>query len=452
MKKYDAIVIGFGKAGKTLAGDMAARGYKVALIEKSKKMYGGTCINIGCIPTKYLILQSEKQKVERRFSRESLENLYEETIIEKNKIISVLRQKNFDMLAEKEDVDIYDGLASFLSNKEIEVKLEKETLQLTADKIFINTGAETVFPPILGLKDNKYVHDSESIMEARILPKKLVIIGGGYIGLEYAGMFSNFGAEVTVLEGSPRFIPREDVDVAEEIQKGMEKQEIKIVLGAKVTEVLENRVMYEIAGERKFIEADAILIAVGRKPNIKELKLENTEITLSDRGAIKVDDRLHTSVDGIWAMGDVHGGLQFTYTSLDDYRIVRSELFGKGDYRLKDRKVVPYTVFLHPNFSRVGLTEEEALKQGYEVKVAKMLPVTPRMKIGNETDGYLKAIVDANTAKILGAALYCAYSGEVINQIAMAMVAEKEYTFLRDFIFTHPTASEMLNDLFAQIK
>lgn len=452
MKKYDAIVIGFGKAGKTLAGDMASRGQKVALIEKSNKMYGGTCINIGCIPTKYLILQGEKQKKQRELVKEELGAVYQETLKEKNKIISVLRQKNFSMLAEKENVDILDGTASFLSNKEIEVKMETETVQLTADKIFINTGAETVFPPIPGLKDNSYVYDSESIMELETLPKKLLIIGGGYIGLEFAGMFSNFGSEVTVLEGSPRFIPREDLDVAEEIKKGMEQQGIQILLGAKVNEISGNLVTYERNGETKTHEADAILIAVGRKPNIKALKLENTDIKLTDRGAIEVDDQLHTSVEGIWAMGDVHGGLQFTYTSLDDYRIVRSELFGDGKYSLKKRIVVPYTVFLHPNFSRVGLTEEEAVKQGYEVKIAKMTPATPRMKIGNETEGFLKAVVDAKTGKILGVSLYCAYSGELINQVALTMVAEKDYTFLRDFIFTHPTASEMLNDLFAQIK
>lgn len=452
MKKYDAIVIGFGKAGKTLAGDMAKRGYQIAIIEKSKKMYGGTCINVGCIPTKYLILEAEKQKKQREFMQGTLEEYYENTITEKDKIISGLRQKNYSMLADKENIHIYDGTASFQSNREILVEGENESFLLTADKIFINTGAETVYPTILGIQNNPYIYDSETIMNLKKFPKKLVIVGGGYIGLEYAGMFANFGAEVIILEGGNRFIPREDRDVAEAIHQGMKKQGIEILLGIKIIEIQENKVIYEREGEKRELSGEAILIAIGRKPRVKELHLENTDIKSTERGAIAVDKKLHTSVDGIWALGDVNGGPQFTYTSLDDYRIVRSELFGDSSYDLESRKLVPYTVFLDPNFSRVGLTEEEALKLGYEIKVAKMLPVTPRMRIGNQTDGYLKAIIDAKTNDILGAALYCAYSGEIINQISMAMAMGKDYTFLRDFVFTHPTASEILNDLFSSVQ
>lgn len=452
MRKYDGIVIGFGKGGKTLAGELADRGFKIAVVEKSDKMYGGTCINVGCIPTKYLIIEAGKNSSKNLKTFEEYAAEYKKIIENKNSLIQGFRKKNFDNLNNKENIDIFTGEGSFVTDKIIEVKMKDETIQIEGDKIFINTGAETFLPPIKGLMGNSFVYDSERIMELKELPKKLVIIGGGYIGLEYAGMYRNFGSEVTVLEGSPLFMPREDREVAETVQQVMEKKGIVFKMGAKVTEIDGNKVIFEMDGKTESVSGDAILVAVGRKPNIKGLKLENAGIKTTERGAVEVDDRLHTSVNGIWALGDVHGGLQFTYTSLDDYRIVRSELLGDGSYTLKERKPVPYTVFLEPQFSRVGMTEEEAVKAGYKVKSAKMLPVTPRMKISNETEGMLKAVIDAETGKILGATIFAAQSGEVINIISLAISADKDYTFLRDNIYTHPTMSETLNDLFGLIK
>lgn len=353
---------------------------------------------------------------------------------------------------DKENIDIYTGEGSFVNKKVIEVKMKDEVIQIKGERIFINTGAETVVPPIKGLRESRYVYDSEAIMELKELPKKLVIIGGGYIGLEYADMYNNFGSEVIVLEGSPLFIAREDREIADEIKKVMERKGIKFILGAKVAEILENEVKYEKDGKIESVIGNAVLVAVGRKPNIKGLKLENAGVKVTERGAVETDDNLHTSVDGIWAMGDVHGGLQFTYTSLDDSRIIYNELFGDKKYTLKDRGPVPYTVFIEPQFSRIGMTEEEALQKGYKVKTSKILAANPRMKIYGETDGLLKAVVDAETGKILGASLFFRQSGEVINNIRLVMMAEKDYTFLRDGIFTHPTMSETLNDLFDQIK
>ena len=332
------------------------------------------------------------------------------------------------------------------------MKTQDETFKIQGDKIFINTGAETVYPPIKGLRESKYVYDSEAIMELRELPKKLVIVGGGYIGLEYAGMYRNFGSEVVVLEGSPVFMPREDREIADEVKKVMTAKGIKIELGVKVVEIDGHNVIFQRDGKNESIEADAILVAVGRKPNTANLKLENAGVKVNERGAVVVDDRLHTTQENIWALGDVHGGLQFTYTSLDDYRIVRSELFGNGEYTMKDRKIVPYTVFLEPQFSRVGMTEDEARKNGYEVKTAKMGAASPRMKIAGETDGLLKVVVDAKTNKILGASLFIAQSGELINTIALAMKAGVDYTVLRDGIYTHPTVTEIFNDLFGGVK
>lgn len=452
MKNYDAVVIGFGKGGKTLAGEMADKGWKVAVIEKSDKMYGGTCINVGCIPTKYLINEAAKNKFRKLNSLNEYTEEYKKVIETKSELISGFRKKNFDSLDVKENIDIYTGEGSFVDAKTIEIKSKEETIQIKGDKIFINTGAESVIPPIKGLRESKYMYDSEAIMELKELPEKLIIIGGGYIGLEYANMYNNFGSEVVVLEGSPLFIAREDREIADEIKKVMERKGIKFVLGAKVTEVEENIVKYEKDGTIEEIAGNAILVAVGRKPNVKGLKLENAGVKLTERGAIAVDDYLHTSVEGIWAIGDVHGGLQFTYTSLDDYRIISDELFGNKKYSLKERGAVPYTVFIEPQFSRVGMTEEEAVQQGYKVKTAKMGAVNPRMKIYGDTDGLMKAVVDAETGKILGASLFFRQSGEVINSISLAMKAEKDYTFLRDGIFTHPTMSETLNELFSLIK
>lgn len=452
MKKYDAVIIGFGKGGKTLAGDMAGRGLKVAVVEKSDKMYGGTCINVGCIPTKYLILEAAKNRYKNFTSFVQYKDEYKKIIENKISLISSFRKKNFDNLDSKENIDIITGEGSFLDANTIEVKNKEGIFQISGDKIFINTGAETVYPPIKGLKESKYVYDSERIMELKELPKKLVIIGGGYIGLEYAGMYKNFGSQVVVLEESPVFMLREDKEIAEEIKKVMTSRGIDIELGVKVLEIDGHNVIFQRDGKSETIEADAILVAVGRKPNTANLKLENAGVKINERGAVVVDDRLHTSQENIWALGDVHGGLQFTYTSLDDYRIVRSELFDNGEYTLKDRKIVPYTVFIEPQFSRVGMTEEEARKNGYEVKTAKMNAASPRMKISGENEGVLKVVVDGKTNKILGASLFIAQSGEIINTIALAMKANINYQLLRDGIYTHPTVTEIFNDLFGGIK
>lgn len=452
MERYDAIIIGFGKGGKTLASDMASRGLKVAVVEKSEKMYGGTCINVGCIPTKYLILEAAKNKYKNYTSFVQYKDEYRRIIENKISLISTFRKKNFDNLDSKENIEIFTGEGSFVDAHTVEVKSKDRTFNIVGDKIFINTGAQTFYPPIKGLKESSYIYDSEGIMELKELPRSLVIIGGGYIGLEYAGMYKNFGFEVTVLEGSPVFMPREDKEIAEEVKKVMQNKGIDIRLGVKVTEIDGNTVIFEKDGKKDSLSADAILVAVGRKPNTEHLKLENAGVKVDERGAIVVDERLHTTQTNIWVLGDVHGGPQFTYTSLDDYRIVKSELFGKGEYTLKDRHVIPYTVFLEPQFSRVGLTEEEAIKNGYEIKTSKMTPASPRMKISDETEGLLKVVVDAKTDKILGASLFIAQSGEVINTIALAMRTNQNYQVLRDGIYTHPTVTEILNDLFGGLE
>ncbi|MEK4344871.1 FAD-dependent oxidoreductase [Paenibacillus sp. FSL P4-0184] len=445
MNKFDAIIIGFGKGGKTLATELANRKWKVAVIERSKKMYGGTCINIACIPTKSLAYQAHQGED------------YIEAVHNKDQLISSLRQKNYDNLNQNENIEVINGEASFLSDHEVQVKDAGETKTLTADKIFINTGAETIIPTIDGIQDSKFVYTSTSIMDLKELPTKLAIIGGGYIGLEFASIYSQFGAQVTVLEGSPKFIPKEDRDVADAVLQTFTKKNIEVKLNAKVIGLKDVKdgtvISFSIDGAIQELKVDAVLVATGRKPNIEGLNLEAAGVEVTDRGAIKVDPSLKTTVPHIWALGDVKGGLQFTYISLDDYRIVRNDLFGDHSHTTNDRDVVPYSVFIDPPLSRVGISEEAAVEQGLEIKVAKLpAAAIPRARLINETEGFLKAIVDAKTNKILGATLFCAESSEVINIVSMAIQTGQDFTFLRDHIFTHPTMSEALNDLFSQIK
>jgi len=445
MNKFDAIIIGFGKGGKTLATELANRKWKVAVIERSKKMYGGTCINIACIPTKSLAYQAHQGED------------YIEAVHNKDQLISSLRQKNYDNLNQNENIEVINGEASFLSDHEVQVKDAGETKILTADKIFINTGSETIIPTIDGIQDSKFVYTSTSIMDLKELPTKLAIIGGGYIGLEFASIYSQFGSQVTVLESSSKFIPKEDRDVADAILQTFTKKNIEVKLNAKVIGLKDVKdgtvISFSIDGAIQELKVDAVLVATGRKPNIEGLNLEAAGVEVTDRGAIKVDPFLKTTVPHIWALGDVKGGLQFTYISLDDYRIVRNDLFGDHSHTTNDRDVVPYSVFIDPPLSRVGISEEAAVEQGFEIKVAKLpAAAIPRARLINETEGFLKAIVDAKTNKILGATLFCAESSEVINIVSMAIQTGQDFTFLRDHIFTHPTMSEALNDLFSQIK
>jgi probable pyridine nucleotide-disulfide oxidoreductase len=404
-----------------------------------------TCINIACIPTKSLAYQAH------------LGEEYVKAVHNKDQLISTLRQKNYDNLNQNENIEVINGEASFLSDHEVQVKDAGETKILTADKIFINTGAETIIPTIDGIQDSKFVYTSTSIMELKELPTKLAIIGGGYIGLEFASIYSQFGSQVTVLEGSSNFIPKEDRDVAEAVLQTFTKKNIEVKLNAKVTGLKDTNdgtiISYTIDDAIQELKVDAVLVATGRKPNIEGLNLEAAGIEVTDRGAIKVDASLKTTVPHIWALGDVKGGLQFTYISLDDYRIVRNDLFGDHSHTTNDRNVVPYSVFIDPPLSRVGISEEEAVEQGLEIKVAKLPSAAiPRARLINETEGFLKAIVDAKTNKILGATLFCAESSEVINFVSMAIQTGQDFSFLRDHIFTHPTMSEALNDLFSQIK
>lgn len=455
MKRADAVVIGFGKGGKTLAGALAAAGKDVVLIEQSEKMYGGTCINVACIPTKSLVHSALLSAAQGGTFAEKAAR-YTAAIEQKDRLTAALRQKNYHKLADHPRVTVMLGRASFVDSRHVAVERDGQREELEAEQIFINTGARPFVPPIPGLRENRRVYLSETMLDCRVLPGRMVVIGGGYIGMEFASMYANFGTEVTVVQDGAAFLPREDAEVAAAVLQSLENRGVRVILGAKVERVADREqdtvVAVRTAGGEEQLAADAVLVATGRRPNTEGLHLEAAGVEQTATGAIKTDERLRTSVPHIWAMGDVTGGLQFTYISLDDFRIVKSQLLGDGARTTENRGAIPYSVFLDPPFSRVGLTEKEAREQGYRVRIARLpAAAIPKAQVLQKPVGLLKAVLDADTGRILGAHLFCEESHEMINTVKIAMDAELPYTNLRDGVFTHPTMSEALNDLFTNV-
>lgn len=441
MNQYQAIVIGFGKAGKTLAATLAKTGWRVAIIEQSNTMYGGTCINIGCIPTKTLVHDAE------------LQHDFAAAMQRKASVVSFLRDKNFHNLADLENVDMIEGRAEFIDNHTVRVMQPTGELELSGEKIFINTGAQATMPNVTGLTTTPGVFDSTGLLNLTHRPERLGILGGGYIGVEFASMFANFGSKVTIYEAAPQFLAREDRDIAEAIANILRDKGVEIILNARVQAVSSHDGEVQVQMPEGAQTVDALLVASGRKPATENLQLQNAGVDVNEHGAIVVNKYLRTSADNIWAMGDVTGGLQFTYISLDDFRIVRDNLLGEGLRHTGDRQNIPYSVFMTPPLSRVGMTEEQARASGAVVQVV-TLPVAaiPRARVMNDTRGVLKAVVDSETKQILGVSLLCVDSHEMINIIKTVMDAGLPFTTLRDQIFTHPSMSESLNDLFSLVK
>lgn len=442
MEKFKNVVIGFGKAGKTLAKFLAQHDEEVLLIERSDQMYGGTCINVGCLPSKNMIINGQRH----------LE--FADAVAKRGTMTKQLRNKNYHMVADEPLATVWNGQASFVSNHELKVAMADETVrQVAAERIFINTGATPVWPKVPGLTPSERIVSSKEAMELAKKPARLAIIGGGYIGLEFAEMFNSFGSEVTILDHHAQLLGREDADIAAEVTNDLVSLGIKIELNAELTSAADDGqqvlLTYHQNGQKRQTEFDAVLVAAGRRPNIDGLGLENTDIALTERNAIQVDDRLRTTGPDVWALGDVNGGPMFIYISLDDFRIVKDQLFGQGKRTTADRNVVPTASFLTPPLANVGINERQAHAAGKDYLVFK-LPVKaiPKARVLEDQRGVYKAIVERDTHRILGATLYAAEAHETINLIALAMKADLPYETLRDMIFTHPTMSEALNDLF----
>ncbi len=452
METYDAVIIGFGKAGKTLAASLGKAGWSIALIEQSTRMYGGTCINIACIPTKTLLHDAN---IPLRPTA-NLADRYETAIERKNAVTSLLRGKNFAALDEASNVTVYTGHATFIDNHELRITAGNDALSVRGERIFINTGTEPRIPSIDGVESSPYVYTSTTLMEQTSLPRRLVIIGAGNVGLEFATIYRQFGSEVTVLARGDRILEREDSEIVAAVLGELEAIGVDIVFNAHAQQIADQAgstsVVYQVDGRSGQIDADAILLATGRSPVTQDMGLDTMGVKCDARGFVEVDTYLRTSVENIWALGDINGGPQFTYISLDDYRIVKDQLLGSGKRNTADRRAVPSTRFLNPPLARVGMSEMEARAAGHDIRVA-TLPVAavPRSRVNNDTRGLLKAVVDSQSKRILGAALYCTNAEELINTVALAMSLDQDYTVLRDRIFTHPSMSESLNDLMSLI-
>jgi len=443
----DLAVIGFGKGGKTLAAALAKAGWQVAMIEQSAAMYGGTCINIGCVPTKSMVYRGEHLTGDSAHPGE-----YTEAVAATAGITGELRGINYAMLDKLESAVVLTGHARFLDAHRLTVQATDGTnTTVTARWIVIGTGSRPVTPDIPGLHASSKVCTSTDLLEREQLPPRLAVLGGGYVGLEFAGMYASYGSAVTVIERGPQLLSREDPDVAACAREILSSRGVSVVTSAEVTRVHDGCIEYrdDTGGQR--IEADAVLVALGREPVTDRLDLAAAGVATTATGAVVVDEHLRTSQHHIFAVGDVNGGPQYTYISLDDYRVVLSALTGDGSRTTATRSAVPYTLFLTPPLARVGLTAAAATAAGHRIKVASLrvqdMATMPRARIVSQTAGMMKAVVDADSDQILGAALLCHDSQEVINTVSLAMRHGITATALRDSIYTHPSMTEGLNQL-----
>lgn len=457
---YDDIVIGGGKAGKTLAPALVAAGRRTALVERSLTMIGGGCINIACIPTKTMVASAEVAHAVRNSAAYGVKtslpvvNLAE-VIQRKRSVVLAAREMNLHNLEAALGENLIVGTARFVDPKAIEVVTpEGNTRLLSAERLFINTGTRPLIPPMPGLKDTGFL-TSESIMELEQLPEHLIVLGSGYIGLEFAQMFRRFGSRVTAIGQSEQILSQQDPDIAIAVQTLLEREGIEFLLKAKVLSVdrIANAIKLHIQIADRAIELQGshLLVAVGRAPTTDSLNLAAAGVMMDSSGFIPVNDRLETNISGIFALGDINRGPQYTHISLDDYRIVRANLIDGGNRSRRDR-LVPSCLFIDPELAQVGLTETAAQQQGYSIRVAKLdASAIPRARTSGQTDGLLKAIVNSETGHILGCSLLCHAAGEMISTVQMVMQAQMPYTVLRDGVLTHPTMTEGLNLLFSKL-
>lgn len=455
VERYDAIVIGSGQAGKPLSTAMARAGRKTALIER--EYIGGTCINFGCTPTKTMFNSARVAYLSRRGADYGVHSgpvavNMAEVRARKQGVVESFRNSGLRGIQKTKGLDLLMGSASFTASHSIEVQMSDGRLRkLSADKIFINTGGRPAIPKVDGL-DNVPFLDSTSIMELDELPGRLLVMGGGYIGLEFGQMFRRFGSEVSIVHRGARLLAREDTDVCDEVANIFLEDGVSLHLNSEAIRVEQDageiRLLVRTQDAEQTLTGSHLLVATGRTPNTEALNLRAAGIETDEQGFIKVDDRLETNVAGIYALGDVKGGPQFTHISYDDFRIIRANLIEGGDATAKGR-LVPYTVFIDPQLGRIGMTESEARSRGLNVRVAK-LPMTnvARAIEMSETRGFIRAIVDAETNQLLGCAVLGVEGGELMAMFQIAMMGRLPYTVLKDAVFAHPTMAESLNNLF----
>ncbi len=457
---YDAVVIGSGQGGSPLAGTLAGAGRKTAIIEREH--VGGTCINEGCTPTKTMVASARVAYLDRRSADYGVQNGpvnvdMVEVRQRKRNIVETFRGGSEQRLEDAENLDLIRGEARFTGPKELEVRLDGgETIQLTAENIFINVGARPGGVPVEGL-DAVPTLDSTTVMELDEVPEHLLVLGGGYVGLEFAQMFRRFGSEVTVVQRGPQLLSREDTDVAEAVAEILREDGVAVLLETEAQSVRQDEsggIQLTVNGPdgEDTISGSHLLVAAGRPPNTDLLNLEAAGVETDGRGHVKVNERLETNVPGVYALGDVKGGPAFTHVSYNDYQVIEANLLNGGDATIADR-LVPYTVFMDPQLGRVGLGEAEAREQGRDVRVASMpMSHVARALEMDESRGMMKAVVDAGTGEILGCAVLGIEGGEIMAMIQIAIMGKLPYTALRDGMFAHPTLAESLNSLFATVE
>ncbi len=456
-KNYDAIIIGTGQGGVPLAVDLANAGWKTAVIEKAHP--GGSCINFGCTPTKTMIASARVAYLAKRgldFGVESGDVRVDLKKVRdrKRQIVSSFRS-GVEKRLEHDNIDLIHGQAEFLSSNEIKVRNTDGETIISGKKIFINTGTRPSVPPIEGI-DEVGPLDSEAIMELDSLPEHLVIIGGGYIGCEFGQIFRRFGSRVTIIQRDDALLNREDPDISEEVAKIFKQDGIEVLFNTEAKSVIKNesgKILMTLKTEmgEKPLEASHLMMASGRTPNTDMLNLKAAGVKSDERGFIPANDRLQTSVEGIYCLGDVKGGPAFTHISYDDYRVLKENLLNDGNSSIEGR-LVPYVVFIDPQLGRVGMNETEAKAANLNYKVAKMpMKKAARALEMDETRGLMKAVVDADSGLILGCTILGVEGGEIMNVLQMAMLGKVPYTKIRDTAIAHPTLGESLNNLFMTI-
>ncbi len=459
-ESFDAVIVGAGQAAQPLALALGEAGWKTAVVER--KEVGGSCINFGCTPTKAMAASARIAHLARHAEDYGVRTAAVEVDLasvlhRKNAMVARFRDRVREALEGAANVELIFGHAAFDAPHALAVRLNGGgSRRLAARHIFINTGTRAAVPPIPGL-DRVPALDASSIQNLDVLPRHLLVIGGSHIGLEFGQMFRRFGSEVSIIQRGPQLLPREDSDVADAVQKILAEDGLRIYLGADVLDaargqgddqaVLNLRLPFgptRLAGSH-------VLVAAGRLPNSDDLDLAAAGVETDEAGYIKVNDRLETSVPGVYALGDVKGGPAFTHVSYDDYRVLKANLLENG-HATVGRRSVPYTMFTDPQLGRIGLTEEQAKQGGRRIRVARlpMSRVARAVETG-ETRGFMKAIVDADSGLILGCAILAPEGGELMAMLQLAIMGEIPYTRLRDAVFAHPTLAESLNTLFAQV-
>ncbi len=452
--KFDAVVIGSGQGGNPLAHRLADLGRSVALIEKEH--LGGTCINTGCTPTKTMVASAQVAYYARNAARWGVRTGevsvdLPRIVARKNQIVESFRSGQERRVAARKNLRLYRGKARFVAPRQLQVGDEV----VEGEQIFINTGTRPEIPRIEGLDTVNYLTNA-SLMELNALPDHLLVLGGGYIGLEFGQMFRRFGSQVTIVHRGDQILTREDAEVAGELQKILEAEGLRFLLNTHTTRVekKDGGIALTVGGSdgTRTLLGSHLLIATGRRPNTDDLGLEKAGVETDSRGFVKVNSRLETSVPGIWALGDVKGGPAFTHISYNDFQIIYANLAEGKKLTIEDR-IVPYSVFTDPQLGRVGMTEREARAQGYRLKIGK-IPMTwvARALERDETAGFMKLLVDAATDRILGAAILASEGGELVQTLGTLMLAGLPYTLLKGAVYIHPTLAEGFFTLMEDVK